>query len=246
MEILVLGEDVGLQVSGYTDGARNDETDLFTYKISAQEVVLKQYLLDYTRNNTNSKIYELLSNVQVYNLYARALDRYFQQNLGFASEYDLLAEENYERIVTFVYKVDFPQRSEKEISVSYKTAGTMDRTKTAEPLYTFIYLFNPAHSWREFQQLNVEIIPPEDNPYLLDSSMEFIKGEDGVYKSSTDRLPEKDLSFALYSKEKITFGDKAQGYLHNSFGYLAPLVVGGLALIASGLLIFFIRKITRI
>ncbi|AOY77835.1 hypothetical protein [Clostridium formicaceticum] len=245
LEVYVLGEDIDLKINAYTDGELKEETDLFTYQISTKKVDVRSYLMAYIKNNTNGQSDSMISDTQLYNLYAKSLDEHFTQNRGYSSEYDLMAQENYERILTLVYTVAFPQNSVKEISVSYRTSGTMDKTETVEPLYSFDYIFNAAKNWSDFKNLNIKIIAPEEAPYIVRSNIEWTKEEHKVYTATLAGLPEDDLSFTLYGKEKITLLDKAGGSLQNTFGYFAPIVVGAIALLVSGITIAVVVRKKR-
>jgi hypothetical protein len=237
LEILVLGQDIDLELNAYTDGELSQKTLFFTHQITAQEVELKPYLMESMKKNTNAQNNNMISDIQLYNLYAASLDKCFTQNMGFGSEYDLTAQENYQRILTLVYTVEFPPNSPKEVSVSYKTSGTMDKTKTTKPLYTFDYILNAAQNWSGFKNLNIEIIPPQEAPYITESSIELTKGENGVYTAALADLPGEDLSFTLYANEKITLLDKVGGSLQGSFGYFTPIVIGAALLLIIGVTI---------
>jgi len=259
LEIFVLGEDVDFEITGFSDGELEDKTDLFTYQLSEQEVEVKPYLLDYIKKNTyvqndDSIIKKELDksqsyNNQLYNLYAKSLDQTFSNRSGYSSEYDLIEKENYERILTLVYTVEFPPNSTKEVSVSYRTAGTMDNTKTAKPLHTYDYILNPAKNWGDFKNLNIEIITPQQAPYVVASSIELAREENEdnkdsyVYTATLATLPEDDFTFTIYSAEKITLLDKIQGSLNKSFGYFAPLVIGVVVLI---IVAFIIKAALRL
>ena len=246
LEIYVLGEDIDLEINAYIDGELKEKTDLFTHRISTREVEVRPYLMEYIKNNTNGKISGMISDNQLYNLYAKSLDEYFIKNMGFSSEHDIMAQENYERILTLIYYVEFPQNSSKEVSVSYRTSGTMDKTETVKPLYSFDYILNPAKNWSDFKNLNIKIITPEEAPYIVKSNIELSKGENKVYTATLTDLPEDDLSFTLYIDEKITLLDKVGGNLQRSFGYFTPLVIGAIALLIIGVIIMAVvhkRKI---
>lgn len=225
LEVFVLGEDIEFNINGYVDGELKKKTDQFTYNISTVELNFKDYLMEYVKKHTNIKNSGLVSETQLYNLYAKALDKFFTANLGYCSEYDLIAQENFERIMTLVYTVDFPPNSEREVSISYRASGTMDKTKTKEPLYTFDYILNPAKNWSGFKNLNIKIIPPLTAPYIIDSSIEFERNEN-TYTAALDNLPKEDLSFTLYKNEKITLKDKVEGNLQSNFRYFTPIVKG--------------------
>ncbi|HPL53959.1 MAG TPA: hypothetical protein PLW11_07435 [Bacillota bacterium] len=245
LEIFVLGEEINLEINAFTDGELSKKTDLYSYQVSEQEAEVKSYLMKFVKNNTRVNNDSGISETQLYNLYAGALDRYLTRNMGYSSEHDLMAQEYYERIFTLVYTVEFPPDSEKGVSVSYKASGTMDKRETAKPLYTFDYILNPAENWSDFKNLNVQIIPPKEAPYIVKSSIEFKKGENGSYTAAMEDLPERDLSFTLYENKKITLLDKVAGSLHKRFGYLYPLVIGIIALVAAPIIITVAIKLLR-
>ena len=79
-----------MNINAYTDGELKEGTDLFTYKISAKEVELTPYLLERMKNNPyrnkNDMISDdMISDVQLYNMYAKALDEYITHNMGYVS-----------------------------------------------------------------------------------------------------------------------------------------------------------------
>lgn len=261
LEIFVLGENIDFKINGFTDGELEEKTDLFNYEILNQEVELKPYLLEYIKKNTHAQsedpsikneLYNKESyNNQLYNLYAKSLDQTFSNRGGYSCEYDLIEKENYERILTLVYTVEFPPNSTKEVSVGYRADGTMDKTQTSKPLYTFDYILNPAKNWGGFNNLNIKIITPQQAPYVLTSNIELAREEnednkDGyVYTATLPTLPDEDFSFTIYSAEEITLLDKIQGKLNISFGYLAPLVVGAIVIIIIVLIIKLGIRIRR-
>jgi hypothetical protein len=215
LEIFVLGTDIDFKINGFTDGNLSEETKFFTYQISTQEVEMKPYLLEYITTNTNA----------------------INENLGYCSFPELLEQAHYQRILTLVYDVKFPPNSEKEISVSYMTTGTMDKTKTVKPLYSFNYILNPAKNWAAFNNLNIKIITPKQAPYLLRSSIELVKEADRMYTITLAELPEDDLTFTLYEDEQITVLDKVIGKFQNNYGYITLIII-----VAIGLIILKIRQ----
>ena len=237
LEIFVIGEDIDLKINAYTDGELKEKTDLFTYYISTQEVEVRPYLMQYIKNQTNGNNSGMISDTQLYNLYAKSLDEYFKQNMGYSSEHDLMAQENYERILTLVYTIEFSENNQKDVSVSYRASGTMDKTETVDPLYSFDYILNPAKNWNGFKNLDIKIITPEKAPYIVKSSIELAKDENKVYTANLEDLPGEDLSFTLYANEKITLVDKVGGNLQKRFGYFTPLVIGAIVLLVIGVII---------
>ena len=246
LEIYVLGEDIDFTVNAYTDGELKKKTGLFNYEISTQEIELKPYLRGFVKKNGHGENDGMISETQLYNVYAKSLDNCFTQNMGFGSEHDILAQEYYERVLALLYTVEFPSNREKRVSVSYTTSGTMDRTKTGKPLYSFDYILNPAKNWSAFKNLNITIIAPEAAPYVVQSSVELTKGENRTYTAALPSLPADDLSFTLYEEEKITLYDKTAGKLLNTFGYFTPLLFSpGLFLIIVIIVIILRNRLAR-
>jgi hypothetical protein len=237
LEVFVLGEDIDFNINAYTDGELREKTDLFTYQISVQEMELRSYLMEYIKSDSNMRNSGMISDIQLYNLYAKSLDKCFSQAMGYSSRYDLADQENYERLLTLMYNVEFPQDSKKEVSVSYRASGTMDRTKTIKPIYSFDYIFNPAKNWADFKNLNIKIITPREAPYIVKSSIEFTNAESNVYTAALEDLPEDDLSFSLYENKKVTLLDRAVGNLRRNFGYFTFFVAGAGMLLIIGAII---------
>lgn len=227
LEILVLGEKIDFTINAYRDGELKEKTTAFTSEIFTREVELKEYLLEYIRENSrvrNAGHEELINETQLYNLYAKALDKEFIQNQGYSWVQELPALEHNKHILTLVYTVEFAPQDCKKVSVSYRTSATMDKRNTVSPLYSFDYILNPAENWKEFHNLKIKIITPEEAPYILKSSIGLTKEEDNVYKAALAVLPENDLSFTLYKDEKITLWDRAAVRLQRSMVYLLFLL----------------------
>lgn len=223
--IYILGEDIKFDIKGYTNGTLAETTESFEYEVTAEEIDLETYFKKHVGSYDNMESSHI-SDIQLYNFYAESLDKYLGYNLGICSESDIMSGIWTQHIIILVYTVDFPQNSKKEVSVSYNTIGTMNRRKTPEPQFTYDYILNPAKNWKEFNNLNIKIMTPQSAPYVVNSSIELKKASNGIYTAYLDELPEEDFFFTLYSKEKITWLDRARGYLNRKFGYFAPLVIG--------------------
>lgn len=77
LEIYVLGEDIDLNINAYTDGELRKKTDLFKYEVLPRQVELKTYLQKFIKDNNDSKIRDMISDTQLYNLYAKSLMKIF-------------------------------------------------------------------------------------------------------------------------------------------------------------------------
>jgi len=228
LEIFILGEDVDLVFEKYKDGTLTEKTDLLHYEIISEDIMLKDYLKQYTEVDDNDNYN--FNEIQLYNMYARALDRAFTNNMGFCSE-DMLSEEWYnKRILILVYTVEFPENSTKTVSVSYTASGTMDRRETNTPQYTFDYILNPAENWNAFKNLNIKIIAPDEAPYIIKSSVGLNREDNNIYSATLNSLPGQDLSFTLYYKEKISLLDRVDLYKASIIGFLV-LIIGTVAAI---------------
>lgn len=228
LEIFILGEDVNLVFEKYKDGTLTEKTDLLHYEVTSEDILLKDYLKQYADSGDNDTYN--FNEIQLYNVYAKALDRVFTSNMGFCSE-DMLSEEWYsKRILILVYTVEFTENSTKIVSVSYTAAGTMDRRETNTPQYTFDYILNPAKNWNDFKNLNIRIITPEEAPHIIKSSVDFNREADNTYSTALNSLPEQDLSFTLYYKEKISLLDRVDLYKASIIGFLV-LIIGAVAAI---------------
>ncbi|SNS36492.1 hypothetical protein SAMN05446037_1008162 [Anaerovirgula multivorans] len=231
-EIFLLGQDVEFNFNAYSDVELTNKTDQYSLDIRTQEVSMREYLtkeIEIFKNKVNYLDY--LADNQIFNLSSKLLDELIEQkvvNLG-VDEFFLI--DGMERFFVLIYVVDFQPHSTNDVSVSYNSRGTMDKTKTAEPLYTFDYILNPAKNWASFNNLNIEIRPPAEHPYIIDSSVNLVRKEDGTYTGSFESLPEVDLSFSLYYNEEITTIDKIKGFLSsNSYLFMAsaPWLLGAL------------------
>ena len=242
LQVLVLGDDIDLNITAYTDGQLKQKTDLYDCHISAEETDVKSYIIGYVKGNKQTSPEQsgtpgmqtsVISEQQLYNMYAAALDRVLTANRGFCTSDDLIAENYCKRVMTLVYTVDFPHHSTKNMSVSYKTNGTMDKRKTPTPVYTFNYLLNPAQSWSRFQNLSMEIITPDEASYIVYSNIELAKEKDMHYRTSLHALPDDDFVFSIYAHEKISAWDKVYGALQNTFGYFTYLVISTVVIMVS-------------
>lgn len=245
LDIYVLGEDIDFTIEGYTDGSRQEKTDAYKCEIFENKEEVRTYLLQ-TIKNSSYLSYDNISDIQLYNVFAKVVDEQFSYNLGYSSEDETLSYGSINRLITLVYTVEFPQNSEKTVSVSYEATGTMDRRKTKEPIYTYDYILNPAVNWNDFKNLNIKIIPPKESPYLVESSIELNK-EGNIYTASLESLPEGDFSFTLYHKDKVTMMDMFEKEISNMSGFFfmfLPFVLIFALMIV--IIIIFIKGVKRI
>lgn len=229
LEIFLLGEDVDFDFNAYLDGELKNKTDKYSLDIRTQEMSIREYLMKEVEMFESEVHYlDYLADNQIFNLAAKRLDEMIEHNVVNLWIDDLFADDYRGRFFVLVYTVDFQPYKTNDISVSYDSRGAMDKRKTAEPIYTFDYILNPAKNWASFSNLNIEIRPPAKYPYIINSNIDLIRKENGIYIGSFESLPEEDLFFCLYHNEKITIIDKIKGFLMSNFYILMPWLLGSL------------------
>jgi len=243
MDIFSLDEELKLDIRGYENGTTDavEVTD-FTYEIEEIEMDVVTYYHDFLASD--ELIYSSVFIPEDKNIYYEVLDQALERERLVTEDHisSLLASPRY---VLIAYEVPFEAMEEKTVEVRYQTLGSMDRRETVEPTYTYEYFLHPAKYWKDFQDLTIKITPSESYPYVLESNLELKKEDDGTYIGTFETLPEEDLTFTLYDKEKITTMEKIKGTVaRNQYLLLFAgfAVVSILALVIIGLLI---RKIIQ-
>lgn len=161
------------------------------------------------------------------------LEQRIQEGNTLLTDGDISAVEEQDRFLLLRYDVAFKERQKQEIRVSYPVKGSMDRSRTVQPVYTYRYLLKPAEHWKYFENLNIRVIPPTEAPYMIEDNMRFERQLDGIYEASSASLPDENLSFSLYAKERITLLDRIQGLIHQNL--YAWIFFGAVFLLLTGL-----------
>ena len=229
LEVFVLGEDIELGINAYIDGEMTQETDNYSYELTTEKVSIRDYLNKEVEAYKEQFVYnDYLAENQIFNLCAMTLDELIEKDVLNLWIDELFLIGGLDRIFVLLYEIEFLPESSKDISVSYLTRGTMDSVETKKPLYSFEYLLNPASNWANFKDLSIEIKPPTEHPYILDSSLELVRSEDGTYTGEFESLPNEDFSFTLFSKEQITFMDKMERKLYYYLPIILPFIVASI------------------
>jgi len=239
-ELFVLGEPIDIRDSAFLDGEQTKQTDAYSMEVETDHMSVYAYIVERLaksmlagRDQEQAAGALKLSDMQMYNVYAREIDRRFAASDGFASNFDLSDAWHVDRILTLLYSVDFPADSTQRVSVSYKAFGSMNMRETSRPMYSFDYIFNPANRWHSFKDLTISVIPPKIAPFLIKSNAAFDREEDGTYTAYFESLPDEDLTFTLYERADISVIEKVKGALFREFGYLYPFIlIMGAAIIA--------------
>lgn len=113
-----------------------------------------------------------------------------------------------------IYTVEFPAQDSREVAVSYTADSTASRQSAIRWQGELCwkqevgYLLSPAQNWASFGTLDITVNTTEEYPYILESSHPLEADGDYRYTAHFDSLPDGELSFTLYPKEKITLWDR--------------------------------------
>lgn len=244
IEVFSLDGELKLEVKGFVSGmADAEEIKDFDFEILEEKMLLSTYYEDYF-SGVDFTPMVLPETVQGRNLYYKALDQAFSQQ-KLVTEDIISTYLGADRYVLIAYEVSFQAQEEKSVEIRYDTSGIMDRRETVDPTYTYSYLLHPARNWKDFQDLTIEVRPSKAYPYILESSPQLQRMDEGIYKGEFETLPDEDFIFTLYTNEKITATEKAKGFI--SANYYA-LYFGGMFLgvvLMTVALVLIVRKIEK-
>ncbi len=243
MEILILGEDFEFTYEVYSNENKKLPKDSYNIDIIQDTADPGEYLSAAIRQDIRADISNWISDDQ---LLAPYVSRIFRESrvTGFVMLQDVLAAGFTDRIITLVYSVEFPAQETRRVSVGYLSAGVMDSRETTWPQYSYTYLLSPAQNWADFANLDIEIMTPEEAPYIIKSNLELTADGRNRYTASFDALPKEELSFTLYKNAKATFADKVQKKV-SKLSYALYFLWPVLAIIVAASVLFVGRAITR-
>lgn len=235
--ILVLGEDTLTDIGGnYSD------------KIEKSTVNIKDFIIHHIVNSEDALHDTENRNMDnYYSMFIREVDRSFE-NFQLVINHNAVIENmlRYNNISALLYEIEFKANSTNSLTVTYPMTATIDRNKTQNYINTFAYILNPAKNFLEFGEIDIQIELNSKDPYIIDSSIPLNKVEADIYVASFDNLPEKDLVFSTYNKEKITFLDSTTAKLlpRGYMGYIVIFAVLTILIIVIVVLIyrFIVRK----
>ncbi|SMP44413.1 hypothetical protein [Anoxynatronum buryatiense] len=107
----------------------------------------------------------------------------------------------------FAYDVDFAPGEVREIQVQYTVRTSQDRSETVKYSSLVAYFLRPASRWQSFEDLTVTVIPHEEQPFLLASSLPLVYDRAAErYSGYFETLPDQDLVFKMYHRQKPESG----------------------------------------
>jgi hypothetical protein len=113
--------------------------------------------------------------------------------------WDSLVIDGIDRMMMFVYDVDFNAGETKTVQVKYAAEAIKNSEHYITDIYKIIYVSNPAQYWKSFKDLTVEVIT---DSYIVDSNISFTK-EDGKYVAFLEQLPYDNIIFHLSDVENV-------------------------------------------
>jgi hypothetical protein len=232
-EVAILGQELPLTCRVLTQEGKAADKNIYRLEVAEESVDLGNYLLAALRENLNKETAAAISDTQLLNLCLHAIERE-RRSMGHADLSEVISLPD-ERIFTLVYRVDFPPGASRNVSVGYIADGTMDRRETQSPKYSYTYLLSPADNWADFGSLDVEIITPQEAPYIIESSLELRQSGQNRYSARFKGLPDSELTFVLYEDKAVTFIDKAKKDLYGISYFLIffrPVLIIILAIIS--------------
>lgn len=213
-------------------------------KLEINQIVINDFLNTKVIPNSGINL-DIFEKNMIYNQIYKEIDSVVRMNQNVITVDELLNNAFHRsNMILFEYDIEFIPNETKNIVVSYFTDATFNANKTADPLYTYVYLLNPAKSFNEFKNLDLRIYLDEEYKYIIDSSIEIDKLGEGIYGKIFDSLPENDLIFTTYSKEKITYTDKLEKFIS---GYLFQILIEIILpiLLVSIIILIIIKKYSK-
>lgn len=238
VSLLVMGDDLTFNTNAYTGYEKTTVFSDFTLDQTQESVQPKAYLIAYLKDKSNNETLEFIDDTQLLNI----IKYYIHSDVsGYLSAWEIISYAESDRMMAIVYEVKFAANETKTIKVGYLINGTMDKTETATPKYSFEYLLTPASYWSSFKDLTIEVITPISAPYIIESSVAFNLLTDNHYQVKLETLPDEELTFTLYKNQAITTNDKIEKILSN-WGYYLPIIYLFFAFVISIVFILYIVK----
>jgi hypothetical protein len=126
------------------------------------------------------------------------------------------------------------------LSVSYPMDGAF--SAYYEPtLYTYNYISSPAKNWASFGSFTVNIYTNPDNPYVINTNLEYAKVAENAYQYVGNGIPKGNLEFSICASESPQYSKRAKGSFGAAFWIktiiLAVVIISGAGLIVSTVII---------
>lgn len=194
--------DAYFAVIGEDSGHQSSMNSLTGQEITSENMTISEFLKNTVVEDTVRKYgsgYE--NDINSYSI--KKLDGLLDRNQKFVSLDDTISFpfSSGTYIGAFVYTVDFKPYALSHVTVRYQIKATLDKRKTNDGSYMFLYLLRPAASWKDFKNLSIKVVPDKKNPYIIESSLPLTKCS-GVYSGNFEKLPDDDFYFATYKTDK--------------------------------------------
>lgn len=227
----IIGEDVDFSINAFLDYAGRVPTNNYDVEINRSAISLGDYF-DILVNEYMSfvEITDYLTEEQIKNMIMELWDEIWERRAGTSVD-GLLSFYNDTRMIYCTFDVDIPANSRKHVSIGSTLKGSINSRKTLKPVYEFKYDLSSLNRWADFGQISIGIDAPRDNPYVIESNLDFTSKETGFYTGRFDELPGDELSFTLYYKEKISRWDRIKRFFYDYMsliGLSVTLLIAGI------------------
>lgn len=231
LSTLIIGKDVEFEINAFLDRERKKPTENYIIETHKRIIFLEDYF-DMLTNKymVYSDKRNYLDEEQIKNLILESWDEIWGAgNIQASSE--SLVSSNMERIIYCTFDVEIPANGTKHINIEQILNGTIDNRKTLYPVHQIKYNLTSLNRWADFGQISIGIDAPRDNPYVIESNLDFTSKETGFYTGRFDELPGDELSFTLYYKEKISRWDRIKRFFYDYMsliGLSVTLLIAGI------------------
>ncbi|MBQ6654165.1 MAG: hypothetical protein IJM79_01390, partial [Erysipelotrichaceae bacterium] len=231
ISVYLFGEENYIQDVGfYTTAARQEEVENTLTLVGTEKMQLKDLMND-------MPVIEGMNETDRYNCFVTLLRRSCE-------EYPVInmteVSNLYDNDLTcgYVYQLTIPAGQTVINEVTAPLYPSIDGHYNP-PYYDFTYLSSPARTWADFNDLDIEIITPHVITEFPAGKLD--KGDDGIYRTHLDSLPEKEITFRLYQSDSPT------PQRDTSYNIISWIILGTmvLALIIFLALIILIIKLIR-
>ena len=214
--LFIFGEDLDElpNFEVYKDGSRKEKIDVNIDVVDIKEYSFKEFIEAQYGNRAS------ISFVDYYNA---KVNLYDQMSVNGFILNENLSEFEKDLMPWFEYEIQIGANE----SISNEVCASLypDINEHYVPaIYNYHYLLSPASTWKEFNNLNIQI---NTDKYLNTSSLELVKNENG-YSYSSQELPDTELEFSLSDSENPQVESGPYNYF---YGIIAMIVIVFIAII---------------
>ncbi|NLO63905.1 MAG: hypothetical protein GX095_01510 [Clostridiales bacterium] len=104
------------------------------------------------------------------------------------------------RLILLSYTAEL-EEGQNEVIITYPIINGGFNNHYRPSKYTYSYISSPAKNWKSFGSLTVRIYPSADAPFVIDSSLNMQRQEDGSYVCTISGVPDNNITIVLCASE---------------------------------------------